>query len=354
MNMLTRHLAAELARSYLIVGAALLVLFDLIAFLEEAQDIGDGNYQTLNALVYVLMSSPARLIDLTPFVCLLAALLGLSQFNRTSELTAVRSAGVSPPQMAFVTIVLALGYVVPVAGLDWAARSMYQGAILDRMHATSASGNALRGRGFWTVRHDTYVHVSEFDRTQQPKGIRVYEFDGDANLIRYLRASYADVLVSDQWQLHDVVEKTVTTGEEIRTKTLAERPWTPIWDPTIDMYELPDNSLSLQQLRSRIDYQGDVNQAVTTLEVELWNRALLPVSGLIFTLFAIPFALKPKPRGGMAGQIAIGSMLALLIYLGQQLGINAGVLAGLNPALAVALPALAVLAVGMLMIRRAT
>jgi lipopolysaccharide export LptBFGC system permease protein LptF len=198
------------------------------------------------------------------------------------------------------------------------------------------------------------VHVSEFDRTQQPKGIRVYEFDGDANLIRYLRASYADVLVSDQWQLHNVVEKTITTREGIRTETLTERPWTPIWDPTIDMYELPENSLSLQQLRSRIDYQDDVNQAVTTLEVELWNRATLPISGLIFTLFAIPFALKPNPRGGMAGQIAIGSMLALLIYLGQQLGTNAGVLAGLPPALAVALPALAVLGVGLLMIRRMT
>lgn len=352
MNILIRHLAAELARSYLIVGAALLVLFDLIAFLEEAQDIGEGHYQTLNALSYVLMTSPARLIDLTPFVCLLAALLTLSQFNRTSELTAVRSAGVSPRQMALVTILLALGYVVPVAGLDWAARSMYQNAILDRMHATSASGNALRGRGFWTVAHDTYVHVAEFDLTQQPKGIRVFEFDGNANLTRYISARYADVLVSDQWQLHDVLEKVITTDNGIRTETLDERPWTPIWDPTSDMYELPDNSLSLQQLRSRIDYQNDVEQSVTTLEVELWNRAVLPISGLIFTLFATPFALKPKPRGGMAGQIAIGSVLALLIYLGQQLGINAGVLAGLPPALAVALPALAVLAVGVLMIRR--
>ena len=74
--------------------------------------------------------------------------------------------------------------------------------------------------------------------------------------------------------------------------------------------------------------------------------------GLIFTLFAAPFALKPKPRGGMAGQVAIGSVLALLIYLGQQLATNTGVLAGLPPALAVALPALAVLAVGVLMIRR--
>ncbi len=354
MNLLIRQLAAEFARSYLIVGAAFLLLFDLIAFLDEAQDIGEGHYQTLNALRYVLMTSPARLIDLTPFVSMLAALITLSNYNRTSELTAVRSAGVSPQQIAMVTVVLALGYVVPIATLDWTARSMYQEAVLDRMHATSASGNALRGRGFWTVAHDTYVHVAEFDLTQQPKGIRVFEFDGNANLKRYIKAAYADVLVSDEWLLHDVVEKVVFDNTRIRTETLNERTWTPIWDPTIDMYELPDNSLSLQQLRSRIEYQDDVNQAVTTLEVELWTRAALPIGGLIFTLLAIPFALKPKPRGGMAGQIAIGSVLALLLYLGQQFGINAGVLAGLPPALAVALPSLAVLALGLLMIRRAT
>ena len=319
-----------------------------------AQDIGDGNYRTLNALVYVLMSSPARLIDLTPFVCMLAALLALSQFNRTSELTAVRSVGVSSRQIALVTVLLALGYVVPVAGLDSTARSMYQSASLDRMHATSASGNALRGKGFWTVRHDTYVHVGEFDLTQRPKGIRVFEFDERANLTRYISARYAEVLGSDQWRLQDVLQKTITVGKKIRTETLAELPWAPIWDPTIDMYELPDNSLSLQQLRSRINYQDDVQQSVTTLKAELWNRIWLPVSGLIFTLLALPFALKPNPRGGMSGQIAIGSMLALLIYLGQQLSINAAVLAGLPPALAVAVPALAVLALGLLMMRRTT
>lgn len=354
MNILTRRLAAELARSYLIVGLAMLVLFDLIAFINEAQDIGEGNYRTLNALNYVLMTSPARLIDLTPFVCLLAALLGLSQFNRTSELTAVRAAGVSPHQIALVTLLLALGYLGPIAALDWTARSMYQDAALYRMHATSASGNALRGRGFWTVRHDTYVHVSEFDLSQRPKGIRVFEFDEHANLTRYISARYARVLSSDQWQLQDVQQKTITVGEKIRTETLAERPWTPIWDPTIDMYALPDSSLSLQQLLSRIDYQDDVNQSVTALKVELWNRIWLPVSGLIFTLLALPFALKPNPRGGMSGQIALGSMVALLIYLGQQLSINATVLAGLPPALAVAFSAVAVLAAGLLMIRRTT
>ena len=87
-------------------------------------------------------------------------------------------------------------------------------------------------------------------------------------------------------------------------------------------------------------------------KTQLWTRITLPLSGLVFTLFATPFALTPKPRGGMAGQIAIGSVLALLIYLAQQLITSAAVLAGMTPALAVAIPTLLVLLAGWLLLRR--
>lgn len=351
MNLLTRQLALELARSYLIVAAALLVLFNLIAFLNEAEDIGDGNYGVANALTFVLLSSPARLIDLTPFVCLLGALLTLSQFNRTSELTAVRSAGVSPLQIAGVTVLLTLGYTVPIAALDWTARPLYQDAILDRMHATAAAGNALRGGGFWTVNRETYVHVAEFDLAQRPKGIRVFEFDEKGRLTHYLTAGSADVLFADQWKLREVVEKTITP-DRIETRVLAERDWIPVWGASRDMYELPNDSLSIQQLRERINYQQRIEQSVETFEVELWTRIVLPLTGLVFALFATPFALALKPRGGMAGQLALGSVLALVIYLAQQLITNASVLAGIPAVLAVLLPTTVVLASAWLLLRR--
>lgn len=351
MKLLVRQLALELARSFLIVAASLLVLFDLIAFLNEAEDIGNGNYGVANALTFVLLSSPARLIDLTPFVCLLGALLALSQFNRTSELTAVRTAGVSPTQIARITVLLTLGYVAPMAALDWTARPLLQDAILDRMHATTAAGNALRGGGFWTVNRETYVHVAEFDLAQRPKGIRVFEFDDAGRLTHYLAAAAADVLFSDRWKLRDVVEKTLTP-DRIETRVLAERDWIPVWGASRDMYALPNDSLSIEQLRERISYQQRAEQSVETFEVELWTRMTLPLTGLVFALFAAPFALRPKPRGGMAGQLALGSVLALVIYLAQQLFVNASVLTGVPAALAVSLPIAAVLGAAWLLLRR--
>ena len=68
MSRAFRYLARELATSYVIVGLAMLVMFDLLAFLGESQDIGDAQYTVLDAILVVLYSTPALLVDLSPFL----------------------------------------------------------------------------------------------------------------------------------------------------------------------------------------------------------------------------------------------------------------------------------------------
>ena len=73
-----RYLARELAKSYLIIALAMLVMFDLLAFLAESQDIGDAQYSALDAILVVLYGTPALLVDLSPFIALLATLNAMS------------------------------------------------------------------------------------------------------------------------------------------------------------------------------------------------------------------------------------------------------------------------------------
>ena len=95
MNRAFAYLARELSKSYALLSIALLVLFDLLAFLAEAQDIGEAHYTVLDALLVITYGTPALLVDLSPFVALLATLTAYDRLNASSELIALRAAGVS-------------------------------------------------------------------------------------------------------------------------------------------------------------------------------------------------------------------------------------------------------------------
>ncbi len=182
------YLARETAKSYALLSAALLVLFDLLAFLTEAQDIGEANYTLRDALLVILMSTPALLVDLSPFVALLATLLAYDRLNATSELIALRAAGVSGTRLGLVAGGVAAGFMLVIAAVEVAARPLHLQASLLRMHETAPTGNPLRGGGFWIRSGETFVNVAALEDARRPSGIRVFTFSDDSRLTRYQRA----------------------------------------------------------------------------------------------------------------------------------------------------------------------
>jgi len=148
----------------------MLVMFDLLAFLAESQDIGDARYTVLDAVLVVLYSTPALLVDLSPFIALLATLNAYDRLNATSELIALRGAGVSGMRLSRVAGYVAVVFMVVVAGVELAARPLRLEASLLRMHETARVGNLLRGSGFWIRTGTTFVNVAGLQDAGGPSG----------------------------------------------------------------------------------------------------------------------------------------------------------------------------------------
>ena len=75
---LARYFVIAILRGYVIVAMALLALFALFAFMEEAGDIGEGAYSARDALLFVAMGLPVTLLDLAPFIVVLGTIFGLA------------------------------------------------------------------------------------------------------------------------------------------------------------------------------------------------------------------------------------------------------------------------------------
>jgi lipopolysaccharide export system permease protein len=80
------------------IGLTWVVLlgFDLVtAFAGKLDDIGDGDFSLNTALLYTLYTLPRRAYELFPHVVLIGCIMGLGSLASTSELTALRAAGLS-------------------------------------------------------------------------------------------------------------------------------------------------------------------------------------------------------------------------------------------------------------------
>jgi lipopolysaccharide export system permease protein len=351
------YLARELAKSYALIGVALLVLFDLLAFITESQDIGDAQYNVLDALLVVIYSTPALLVDLSPFIALLGTLNAYDRLNAASELIALRAAGVSGMRLGRVAAMTAVGFVLVIAAVEFVARPLRLEASLLRIHETTPTGNLLRGSGFWVRTGTMYVNVSALQDVRGPTGIRMFGFTDDARLSSYLRATSAEMVNPALWHLENVWRKSYKDdGAPNAPEIYAEFDWKPTWDRTTRLYDLPIASLTIDELRTRVAHHanGSVGAQAEGEMSELWRRLTLPLAVVAYAFLAVPFALLSNIRGGRSARLAIGAALAFLVYIGQQVVLNAGILAGLSISVTSAvLPAL-VLVFALSLMRRMT
>ena len=95
MRIINRYLAKEILGSTLLVTLGLMAMFSFFDLIGELDSLGNGNYHLGLVLLFVLLSAPGHIYEVTPVAVLLGAMYALAQFSRHSELVVMRSSGVS-------------------------------------------------------------------------------------------------------------------------------------------------------------------------------------------------------------------------------------------------------------------
>ncbi|MEZ5558674.1 MAG: LptF/LptG family permease [Pseudomonadales bacterium] len=365
MKLIHRYLMVSLARGFVLVTASLMALFGLFDFMARSDEIGEASFTAWDAVLVTALAMPARVIDLSPFIALLGVVYGLSAFVRTHELVAMRAAGMSPLNLSGLCGAAALAFMAVIALAEIGARPLAQQSELQFMTATSPNGAIFTAGGIWIEQDDFVLHLDSLAQGGEPSGVRAYRFTADGQLDTYLQAQRASIDADGTWLLERVLEKRypVTPAdtpegspspgpETVRTRRQRERAWQPALRGSAVSYELPLETLSLQEIHGHVDYLEQAGKPSGAFALEFWHRSLLPVAALVFTLFAAPFVLGVGPRASMGGAVTIGVANALLLFLAQQLLTNSIFLAFGTPLLAVLTPLLAVAGLAAWLVRR--
>src|SRR5580700_7092125 len=152
MTRLERYIATTTLKALLLVSAGLTTLFGLLEFVNQLHDVGKGNYRLIDACVYVLLTAPARLLQLMPAAMLFTCLFALGALATHGELTAMRAGGLSPRRIVGAVLKLAGCAVVALFLLaQFVIPRAQQLAQSDRASRLSSSEAVRSGDSFWAA-----------------------------------------------------------------------------------------------------------------------------------------------------------------------------------------------------------
>ena len=225
MNTIERYIAKVVFSSFAALALIILGLDLLFSFLSELGDTRN-QYQFVDAMMFMLMTTPRRLYEYLPLLAMIGALVGIGRLANNSELVILRAAGMSTYRIVYAVMKAAfflmligflLGQLVVPVSEEYAQTSK---AIKMADGKVQLSG---KKRGFWHKENTEFVHFSLVEPSGRLHGVTRYRFDDSKQLtsIEYSkRAEYQE----NQWILFNT-EKTELVENKTKTVQIDEQSW---------------------------------------------------------------------------------------------------------------------------------
>jgi lipopolysaccharide export system permease protein len=352
LTTLDRYIGITLAGSYFLVMLLLLTLFGVLDLVGELEHVGTGAYRLKDAIMFVLLTMPMRMLDLLPVTALMGTAMALAGLANTGEFIAMRAAGLSVIRVGGAILKTGVLLVVLAVVLEeFVAPPLKQYAI--RMQSFAISGIRLHNeRGFWSRKGLRFINVRDILVGRIPSDIDIYEFDVDSNLHIYIHAAEADISDPSEWRLRTVDMKTI--GQRtITTQHLPTFKWKSfLSERELHALEFPSDSLSLSALNYYVDYLLSIGAPSIRYQYELWKKLFLPWLTGAMVLLATPIVFA-SPRSANKGKLlALTTVLSICLYFLNEIAINVGLFYQLSPPLVTALPVALIVTVALAQFRR--
>ena len=329
--LLDDYVMREFSLNFALVLATLVMLFLVFTFFELIGDMIRNRTPLVTVGDYLLNLIPFILSQVTPLCSLLAVLITFGALSRTSELTAMKSSGISIYRIVAPVLVLA-------AILSAALFAFDEFYLPDANRRQEAVRSVIKGRPAQTfLRPDRKWISGQTDKPGDPTRIFYYQFfDPDKDVFANLTVFEFDPATfaltrrifagSARWD--DRVNRWVFENGWQRTfageTTTTFQPFTLASFPEIreqpsyfKKEDLQSQQMSYTQLSH---YIGDLKQSgfdTKRLKVQLDRKLAYPLITLIMAVLAIPFSLQAGKRGSLAGvAIAIGVAIAYWVVEG--------------------------------------
>ncbi len=373
LPLLDRWLLQELLGPLLFgIAAFTAVSLSVGAVFELVRRVAESGLPVLAAMKVLLLRLPSFLVLSFPMATLMATLLAYSRLSGSSELTALRSVGVSTRRMVLPAMALALvmtlltfvfnDAIVPRANLE-ATNSLERA--LGKAIATEQSDNALYSR-FTDVKlanGDSVKWLTHiFHARQFRKGVML-----DVTLLDFSRHGYRQMLTAltgkwneeqGMWEFNKGRITNIDIATGTTTSASFDRYLYPFTRDPIEVAQLPTDASTMtvgQALTAeRLLLEANNTKEARRLRVRIQEKFAFPAICLVFGLIGSSLGVRPNSRTSRSQGFGISVLLIFGYYLMSFIFSSLGITGTLMPFMAAWLPVFIGLAGGLWLLRQAS
>ena len=370
--LLDRWLLSELIGPLVFAVALFTVLSLSVGVLFElVRQIVESNLPVLIAVQVLLQRLPSFLVLSFPMATLLATLLAYGRLSTNSELTALRSVGVTATRMIIPALVLAL----LMSGLTF----LFNDVLVPRSNRSAeVTLRRALGKAITTEKGDNIIYP-RFGRVEEPDGssskglLQLFYASRFQNgtmtrvtLLDFSRVGFTQMLLAERGQWNEQEAKWEFFNGQILTLTPSgsttsadfDRYMYPFSTAPIRIAKLPKDANNMTvaealQAEQLLENAGDVKGA-RKLQVRIQEKFTLPMACLVFGLIGASLGAKPNNRTSRSQGFGISVVMILVYYLLGFSFSSLGVKGTLPPLLAAWSPVLISLAGGGFLLRQAS
>jgi lipopolysaccharide export system permease protein len=337
----------------LLVFVTLYLTVDVMSFALRNADAGGG------ALIkYYAYKTPSVIYQLMPVACLMATLFTLSSLNRTNELTALFSLGMSlkrvaAPILIAVAVVSAVGFGVSDQVLP---RLMQKANYVEYVQIKKRPGlySTVKTNKIWYRSENILFNIKTLNPQQaRAQDITLYYFDPNWDLTQLITAKEVE-MKGGLWELKNglvtlfaeessfpltksFVDKTISMNEDLR-----------------DIQATTNSSdiMSLGELSRFIDHNKEAGLDTVRYEVDYHAKFGFAFAAFVMSMVGVPFSVGRGRSGGTFLNLGICLALAFFYWVAYSSGITLGQHGVLPPVVAAWGPNLLMALLSLVLLRR--
>ena len=324
-----------------------------------AQYITDYGASLSAVLKIFIFSLPGVIMYTFPMSMLLASLLTFGRLSGTSEITAMKSCGISFNRIAMPAIIL--GFVVSIFAIEFNEYVV--------PWANNAYSNVLyyEIQGNTAMKSQEHIIIKDINQGQIQRLIYARRYDSDSQTMQGVtlqvfkegkvshveNAEYAEWM-GNEWNMHNGIIYDISDGETEHTMHFNTQILPVNESPRqIVREQKKPEELTMKELRTQIDIMRSQFVDTKKLETELYQRVTIPMASLIFTIVGIPLGLQPNRNSSSRG-VAMSIIIIFIYYSFMTMSGAIAQSGSINPAYAVWIPNFVGLIVGLWLMRRAS
>lgn len=341
MKTIRRYLGREIIAASALVMVAFLALFGFFDLVEELDKVGKAGYRLKHALIFVALSLPSRAYEIFPIAALIGTLFALTQLARNSEITAMRTAGLSTRKAIIVVAQIGLLFAAVTFVLgEFVAPPLERVAQKWRLRSTNSTLPQELKSGFWVRDGHLFVNAQRVLPDKGLEGVRIYEFDSRSRLVSLSDAAKGVYKAGEGWLLTDVVRTKFLEGRT-ELQRLPEWRWQSELTPElVSVVMVVPERMALKTLVPYVQHLKENNQKTGRHEVAAWKKIVFPFASIVMMCLALPFAFIHHRSGAVGAKVLLGVVIGMAFHLLNGLFTNLGIINDWPPIVSALAPSL--------------